>query len=97
MKVTTKKINKIKNGENVPDLEITEVILIHCNIINIDYQHDAKYLYTSVPDKSFGKFLYISPKNFIFLRNFKILIQSFLISKCGLLIKNLNRYKQRIK
>ena len=70
MKATAKKINKIKNGENVPHLEITEVILIHCNIINIDYQHDAKYLFTFVPDKSFGKFLDISPKNFILLRTF---------------------------
>ena len=31
-------INKDKNGKNVPHLEITEVILIHCNIVNNDYQ-----------------------------------------------------------
>ena len=34
------KINKEKNGGNVPDLEITEVILVHCNIANNDYQQD---------------------------------------------------------
>ena len=34
------KINKGKNGENVPHLEITEVVLVHCNIVNNDYQQD---------------------------------------------------------
>ena len=32
------KITKDKNGENVPNLEITEVILVHCNIVCNDYQ-----------------------------------------------------------
>ena len=34
------KITKEKNGENVPHVEITEVVLVHCNIINNDYQQD---------------------------------------------------------
>ena len=34
------KINKDKNGENVLHLEITEVVLVHCNIVNNDYQQD---------------------------------------------------------
>ena len=34
------KINKDKNGENMSHLEITEVVLIHCNIANNDYQPD---------------------------------------------------------
>ena len=38
------KINKYKNGEQVPHLEITEVVLIHCNIVNKDYQQDSRYL-----------------------------------------------------
>ena len=28
------KINKDENGENVSDLELTEVVLVHCNIVN---------------------------------------------------------------
>ena len=39
---TKNKINKDKNGENVPDLEITEVILVQCNNVNNDYQQDSK-------------------------------------------------------
>ena len=35
------KIAKDKNGENVPHLEITEVALVHCNIVNNDYQQDS--------------------------------------------------------
>ena len=64
------KITKDKNGENVPNLEITEVILVHCNIVNNNYQRDPRILYTSIPNKSFGELLDISPKNCIFLKTF---------------------------
>ena len=63
---TKSKITKDKNIENVPHLEITEVVLIHCNIVNNDYQQDSRVLYTFVPNKSFGQLLDISPKNFTF-------------------------------
>ena len=46
------KITKYKNGENVPHLEITEVVLVHCNMVNNNYQQDSRVLYTSVPNKS---------------------------------------------
>ena len=64
------KITKDENGENVPHLEITEVVLIHFNIINNDYQEDSRVLYTFVPNKSFGQLLDISPKSFIYLKTF---------------------------
>ena len=48
------KITKDKNGENVPHLEITEVVLVHCNMVNNDYQQDSRVLYTFVPNKPFG-------------------------------------------
>ena len=53
----------------MPDLEITKVVLIHCNIVNNSYQQDSRVLYTFVPNKSFGQ-LYISPNNFIPLKTF---------------------------
>ena len=58
------------NGENVPYLEITEVVLVHWNIVNNNYQQNSRVLYTFVPNKSFGQLLEISPKNFIFLKAF---------------------------
>ena len=60
---TKNKITKDKNGENVPHLEITEVVLVHCNIVNNDYQQDSRVLYTFVPNKPFGSLLEISPTN----------------------------------
>ena len=37
---TKSKITKVKHGENVPHLEITEIVLVHYDIVNNDYQHD---------------------------------------------------------
>ena len=65
---TTNKITENKNGENVPDLEIMEVVLFHCNIVNNDYQKDQRVWYTYVPNKPFGALLDISPTNLIFLK-----------------------------
>ena len=62
------KITKDKKGENEPNLEITEVVLVHCNIVNNNYQQDSRVLYTFSPNKSFGQSLDISPKNLIFLK-----------------------------
>ena len=65
---TENKITKDKNGENVPHLEITGVVLVHCNIVNNDYQQDSRVLYTFVPNKPFGNLLEISHRNHIFLK-----------------------------
>ena len=52
----------------VPYLEITEVVLVHCHILNNDYQQDSRVLYTFVPNKPFGNLLEIYPTNHIFLK-----------------------------
>ena len=67
---TENKITKDQKGENVPNLETTEVVLVHCNIVNNDYQQDSRVLYTFVPNKTFGSLLEISPTNHIFLKTF---------------------------
>ena len=64
---TNNKITKDENSENVPHLAITEVVLLHCSIVNNSYQQDLRILWTFVPNNSFGQLLDISPKNFIFL------------------------------
>ena len=63
---TENKIVKDKNSENVQHLETTEVVLVHCNIVNYDYQQGSRVLYTFVPNKPFGSLLEISPKSHIF-------------------------------
>ena len=69
---TKSKITKIENGENVPHVKINEVILLHCNIVNNDYQQDSGVLYTFVPNKSFDQLLDILPKIFIFLKTLNL-------------------------
>ena len=54
---TKSKINKNEKSKNIPNLEITEAVLVHCNIANNDYQQDSRVLYTSVINKSVDQFL----------------------------------------
>ena len=74
---TESKITKDKNGENMSHLEITEVVLVHCNLVNNDYQQDSRILYTFGQNKPFGSLLEISPKNHIFLKIFNSEFQEF--------------------
>ena len=73
---TEKRKTKNKNGEAVRHLEITEVLLSHCNIANTRYQYHSSVLSTYVPNKSFSQ---ISTQ--------KHFIQSFHKLKYGLLNK----------
>ena len=63
---TKSKITKDENGENMPCLEVTEVVLVHCNIINTI--ENSRVLYTFVPKKWSGQLLDISPKYFFTLK-----------------------------
>ena len=78
------KITKDENGKDMPHLDITEVILVHYNIADNNYQQDSRVLYKFVINKSFGQLLDISPRNFVFLQ---LLTENFYILKYGLLIK----------
>ena len=64
------RITKDENDEDVPNLKVVEVVLVHCNLVNDDYQQESRILYTFVPNKTFGSLLEISPKNHVFLKNF---------------------------
>ena len=57
---TESKIAKDKNGGNV------ELVLIHCNLVNNNYQQNYRILYTFVPSKPFGSLLEISPQLIFF-------------------------------
>ena len=54
---TESKIPGEKNGENVPHLEIVELVLIHCNIVYNSYQQKSRILYTFAPNKPFDSLL----------------------------------------
>ena len=87
---TENKITKYKNGENAPHLEITEVVLVHCNMVNNDYQQDSRVLHIFVPNKPFGSLLDISPANHIFL---KLSILNIMKLKYGSLIRIVSHEK----
>ena len=59
---TKSKIAKNETGENVPNLEITEVVLVNCNIVKDDYQQNSRVLHTFISNKSFGQLLIFHPK-----------------------------------
>ena len=50
---TENKITKYKNGENVSHLEITEVVLVHCKIVNNDYQQDLRVFWQFIRNYQF--------------------------------------------
>ena len=67
---TKNKITKNENGEDVPHFEIPVLVLVHCNIVKNDYQHDSRVLYTFIPNKLFGQSLDTSSKKRLFLKTF---------------------------
>ena len=66
LRSTESKITKNENGENVSHLEVTYIVLVHCNIVNSDYQQFLRVLYIFIPNKSLGHLLAILPKMFRF-------------------------------
>ena len=58
----------MKEGENVPKLEIVDLILMHCNVANNNYQEASKVLFTVVPDKQFGQLINTSPHSLTVLK-----------------------------
>ena len=63
---------KVKNSENVPHLEISEVLFVHCNLVSNTYQHDTWVLHIFTQNKSFGILLEISLSDFVFLKTFDL-------------------------
>ena len=52
---TKKDADQDKDGKNVPKLESVEVVLVHCNLVNNNYEQASKVLFSLVPNKQFGQ------------------------------------------
>ena len=62
-----KHVDQDKDGEDVPKLESVEVALVHCNLVNNNYQQASKVLFTFVPNKQFGQLINIAPHSLTML------------------------------
>ena len=61
LRSSKKEIDQNNDGEIEPKLETVEVVLVHCNLVNNDYQQASKVLFTFVPNKQFGQLVTITP------------------------------------
>ena len=48
-------IDRTKDRELVPKLEVVEIVLVHCKLVNNNYQQASKVLFTFVPNKQFSQ------------------------------------------
>ena len=71
---TKKAVDKDKNGEGVPKLESVEVVLVHCNLVNNNYQQTSKVLFTFAPNKQFGQLINIASHSLTMLSTKRIFI-----------------------
>ena len=69
LKNTKNKITTKKHDEYLPHLEITEVVLVHCNVVNNNCQQDSRALYTFVPNKPFDSFFRNFSKKLCLFKN----------------------------
>ena len=61
-------IDKNKDGDNLPQIEQVHSVLVHCNVVQNNYQQDSRLLYTFVPDKQYGQLLFVEPNSLISLK-----------------------------
>ena len=93
---TKKYVDQDENGEDVPKLESVEVVLVHCNLVNNNYQQAPKVLFTFVPNKQFGRLINIAPHSLTMIRTTNIHLLNIHLLQCGLLIKIVSLSKLKI-
>ena len=64
---TKKNVDQDKDGENVPKLECVDAVLVHCNLVNNNYQQASKVTFSFVPNKQFGQLINIAPHSLTML------------------------------
>ena len=79
MAAQKKLTDKTKNGENVLSLEVVEVVLVQCNLVDNQYQQKSEVLNTFTPNKSYAYLLNVEPKNLVFWKTYKSEFDEFII------------------
>ena len=68
---TEKLIDKTKNGENFPSLEVVEIGLVQCNLAENQYQQNSEILCTFAPNKSYAYLLNVEPSSLVFFKTYQ--------------------------
>ena len=77
---TNNLIDKPKNDEIIPSLEVTEVVLVQCSLVDNKYQQKSEALYTFTPNKSYSYLLNEEPINLVFLKTCKTEFNTIIIT-----------------
>ena len=78
---STKKLtDKTKNREKVSSLEVVEVVLVLCNLVDNQYQQKSELLYTFTPNKSYCYLLNVEPSNLVFLKTYNTEFDEIIIT-----------------
>ena len=75
-----KLIDKIKNGENIPNFEVDEVVLVQRNLVDNQYQQKSEVLYTFMPNKSYTYLLNFPLSNLVFLKTYNTEFDEIIIT-----------------
>ena len=73
-------MDKRKNDENEPTLEVVEVALVQCNLADNQYLQKFDILNTTVPNKSYPYLLNVKPSNFMFLKTYNTMLHYIIIT-----------------
>ena len=63
-----KEIDQDKDVELVPNVEVVDVVLIYCNVVNNTHQQKSRVLFSFVPNKQFGQLITVEPQSLIILK-----------------------------
>ena len=75
-----KLIDKTKNEEKVPILEVVEVVLVQCNLVCDQYQQESEVLYTFTLNKSYAYLLSIEATNLVFFKTYNTEFDEIIIT-----------------
>ena len=75
-----KLIEKTKNGEKLPSLEVVEVFLVQCNLVHNNYQQKSEVLCAFRINKSYACLLNVEPSNLVFLKTYKTEFNEIIIT-----------------
>ena len=67
---TKKSIEKIKNRDKISSLEVAELLLFQCNLVDYEYQQKSEVLYTFVPERSYAYLLNVKPRSLVILKTY---------------------------